>query len=120
MTLAHEIEEAARVLGESLRANPTTQAFLEASRRVADDAEVSALEKELYATYEALSARQQAGETIPREEVEAFYALRTRVFNHPLVKEREDARQPLKSLFAEVAIEISTPLGVDYTNLVLK
>lgn len=120
MALTTEIEEAARLLGESLRAHAVTRAFLVASQRVESDPEASSLEKEMYSTYEALIARQQAGETIPREEVEAFYALRTRVFNHPLVKERENARQPLKSFFAEVATEISAHLGLDYSTLVQK
>lgn len=119
-TISPTIEQAALALGQALRANPVTQAYLEANQRVAADPEAGALEKELYATYEALIARQQKGEQIPPEDVQAFYALRDRFFSHPLVQERENALQPLKSLFIEVAVEISTPLGVDYTKLAQK
>ncbi len=115
-----EIEQAARALGQALRANPAAQAYLEASQRVAADPEVAALEKELYETYESLIARQQKGERIQREEVQAFNVLRNRFFSHPLVQERESALQPLKSLFIEAAVEISAPLGVDYTKLAQK
>lgn len=119
-TLSPEIEQAARTLGQALRANSATQAYLETTGRVAADPEVAALEKEVYATYEALIARQQKGEQIPREEVQAFYALRDRFFSHPLVQERENALQPVKSLFIEAAVELSAPLGVDYTKLTQK
>lgn len=119
-TISPEIEQAARTLGQALRANPVTREYMKVRQRVEADPEAAALEKEMYAKYEALIARQQKGEQIPREEVEAFYALRNRFFAHPLVAERENALQPLKSLFAEVAVEISAPLGVDYTTLVQK
>jgi len=120
MKLNPEVEEAARILGKSLGDQEVTQHYLEARKRVEADAEVNALEKELYTTYENLIARQQAGQQIPRDEVEAFYALRNRVFAHPLVQERENALQPLKSLFSEVVVEISAPLGVDYSALIEK
>lgn len=119
-TLSPEIEQAARLLGQALHANAATQAYLEAAQRVETDPEAAALEKELYDTYEALIARQQKGEQIPHKEVEAFYALRDRFFSHPAVQERENALQPVKSLFLETAVEISAPLGVDYTTLARK
>lgn len=119
-TLSPEIEQAARALGQALRANPATQAYLEVEQRVAADPEAAALEKELYATYEALIARQQKGEQIAHDEVQAFYALRDRFFSHPLVQERESALQPVKSLFIEAAVELSAPLGADYTKLAQK
>jgi len=120
MNLSPEIEHAARVLGQALRDQEATRLYLEARRSVETDSEAVALEKEMYATYEALIARQQAGEQIPRKEVEAFYAIRDRLFSDPLVMERESALKPLKSLFLETAEEISAPLGVDYTNLAKK
>lgn len=120
ITLPPEIEQAARALGQALRANLATQAYLEAEQRVETDPEAAALEKELYAIYEALIARQQRGEQIRREEVQAFYALRDRFFSHPLVQERESALQAVKSLFIEAAVELSAPLGADYTKLVQK
>jgi len=119
-TLSPEIEQAARTLGQALRAHPAVQAYLEAAQRVTTDPEAAALEKQLYATYEALIARQQAGEQIPRAEVQAFYDLRDRFFSHPVVQERENALQPLKSLFLETGVELSALLGVDYTTLAQK
>lgn len=120
MELSAELEQAARNLGQILRQKYATRAYLEASQQVALDADANAFEAEMYATYEALIARQQAGEQISQDEVQAFYALRSRFFNHPLVIEREEALKPLKSLFAEVAVELSTPLGIDYTTLAQK
>jgi len=117
MNLSPEIEQAARALGQNLHNQEVTRAYLGARQRVETDPEASALEKEMYAWYEVLTARQQAGEQLSRDEVEAFHALRNRFFNHHLVSERETALRPLKSLFAEVAVEISFPLGADYTIL---
>jgi len=119
-TLSPEIEQAARALGQALRAQPAMEAYLAAAQRVAADAEASELEKQVYAVYEALIARQQAGEQIPRAEIQAFYTLRDRFFSHPLVEERENALQLLKGLLLETAARLSEPLGVDYTILARK
>ena len=117
MNLAPEIEQAARTLGQILHDQEVTRAYLEGCQRVETDPEASALEKEMVALYQALITRQQAGEQLSHDEVEAFHALRNRFFKHPRVSEREAALRPLKSLFAEVAVEISFPLGVDYMIL---
>lgn len=120
MSKSLEIEQAALALGRALRDAPAMSHYLEARQSVEKDAEASAVEKELYATYEVLIARQQAGKQIPQQELEAFNALRSRFFTHPLVQDRENSLQPLKSFFAEVAFEIGAPLGVDYTTLAQK
>lgn len=118
MEISLEIQQLAQALGEALQEHPDVCAYLEACERVRTDGETSALEKRLYELYQNLLARQQSGEQIPRHLIDEFYALRERVFTHPLVIERESALKVIKSLFIEIANEISTPLGVDYTALV--
>ncbi len=118
--LSTEIEQAARALGQALRAQPSTQAYLEAAQRLEANPDVCNLEKTLYATYDALIARQQAGESIPQSEIQAFYELRDRFFGHPLVQEREQALHDLKELFQETVARLTASLGVDYTQLAQK
>lgn len=115
---SQEIRQLAHRLGEAIQDHPSVRAYLEACERAQANSEVSALEKQLYDLYNDLLSRQQSGERIPRNLIEEFYALRDRVFTHPLIVERESALKVVKTLFAEVANELSLPLGMDYTALV--
>ncbi|MGB9640158.1 MAG: YlbF family regulator [Anaerolineales bacterium] len=115
--LSEEINQAVQRLGTLLRQNETVQAYLRARQMVEQDQAVRDLENQLYTMYESMLQRQQAGENLTKEEINAFNELRQQVFTNPLISEREARLTPLKALFAEVAVEISTPLGVDYTIL---
>jgi cell fate (sporulation/competence/biofilm development) regulator YlbF (YheA/YmcA/DUF963 family) len=117
VALNQEIQEAINNLGKLLRDNPLVGEYLEAVQRVQQDGQLVEMETRLYSLYEQLIARQQSGEQLSQEEVESFNHLRQQVFNHPLIAEREARLKPVKAFFAEVATEISAPLGVDYTIL---
>jgi cell fate (sporulation/competence/biofilm development) regulator YlbF (YheA/YmcA/DUF963 family) len=116
-SLENEVMQAVQRLGTLLNQNETVQAYLQARQMVEQDPLVRDLEVQLYQMYENLLQRQQAGENLSKDEINAFNELRQKVFTHPLISEREARLTPLKALFAEVAVEISTPLGVDYTIL---
>lgn len=117
MNLPDEVMQAVQRLGTLLHQNETVQAYLLACQKVEQEPQVRELEAQLYKMYENLLQRQQAGENLTKDEINAFNELRQKVFTHPLISEREARLTPLKALFAEVAVEISTPLGVDYTIL---
>lgn len=118
MILSDELKQAAEALGESLRASEPVSIYLQAQARLQADAETSALENRLTRLYQDLIARQQAGELLSQTEVDGFYALRDRVSSHPVVTERDAALSQLKSYLADIAAELSEPLGIDYTALV--
>lgn len=115
-----DVQQAAAAFGAALRAMPVMQPYLEARARFEADPEAIALEAELTALYEALVARQRAGEILSREETEQFYALRTRVYAHPLVAVREAALAEAKTALQEAGMQLSIDLGVDYPTLALK
>jgi len=116
--LSPEVRQAAEVFGAALRALPVMQPYLEAVARFQTDPEAVALEAELTALYEVLMARQRAGEFLTREDTEQFYALRTRVYAHPLIAAREEALAQAKAALQEAGLQLSIDLGVDYPTLV--
>lgn len=115
--LTEELQNTARVLGETLHDTPAVQAYLQAQADCAADPAVSALEERLAALYQELMARQQQGEVLPRSEVDAFNTLKGQVQRSPRVQEREAALSLLKQVFAGIADEIDFPLGVEYSAL---
>jgi cell fate (sporulation/competence/biofilm development) regulator YlbF (YheA/YmcA/DUF963 family) len=117
MLLNEDITTAAQLLGKALRKDSYLRDYLEAVERLKADSEASELEARLYRLFEQLTARQQAGERLSREEVDSFYALRNQVQANQLVAERDSFLQGLKPYLAEIADEISGMLGVDYTEL---
>lgn len=120
LELSPDVQQAAEAFGAALRAMPVMQPYLEALARFEADPEAVALEAELTTLYEALVARQHAGESLNREDTEQFYALRTRVFAHPLIAAREEALAQAKAALQEAGQQLSTALGVDYPTLALK
>lgn len=72
MELTQEIQTAARQLGQSLRQAEHVRAYLDALKESQIDPQASALEKKMYEVYEALIARQQAGEQLSQEEIRPF------------------------------------------------
>jgi cell fate (sporulation/competence/biofilm development) regulator YlbF (YheA/YmcA/DUF963 family) len=117
MELPEEIKNAAQALGRSLREDDFMRSYLKAVEEFNADLEARKLEEQLYATYNDLLARQQAGEPLSREETQSFYELRRRVQSHPLISARENELRLIKPYLAEIADEISARLGVDYTAL---
>ena len=58
-----------------------------------------------------------AFEILDQEDTRPFFVLRQQVQNHPLVAKRNEMLRLAKPYLAEVADEISFPLGVDYAAL---
>lgn len=115
--LPEEIRQAAVALGDALAAADEVRAYLQAQTRLEADPEACALEAPFHDLYQDLLARQQAGEELPPEKVQAFYALRLEVQRHPLIAGRDLALGRLKGFLADVALDLSTQLGADYTRL---
>jgi cell fate (sporulation/competence/biofilm development) regulator YlbF (YheA/YmcA/DUF963 family) len=118
MELPEEIKNAAQALGVSLHQDDFMRAYLEAVEEYQADPEARELEQQLYTTYNALIARQQAGEQLSREDTQEFYELRRRVQAHPVISKRDNELRLIKPYLAEISDEISALLGVDYTTLV--
>lgn len=117
MELSKEIKNAAQVLGKSLHEDEFLRAYLEAVAEFQADPKARQLEEQLYATYNALIARQGAGEQLSREETQEFYELRRQVQTHPLISKRDNELRLIKPHLVEIADEINAPLGVDFTTL---
>lgn len=117
MNLPEELKNSAEQLGRALRAGEVVQAFLVAQDQVSANPEASTLEQHLIHLYDDLIARQHKGEAIQQEELDGFYQLRSQVYAHPVIIEREDALSQVKPLFVEAAGIISQQIGLDYTKL---
>lgn len=117
MDLPETIQNAAQVLGKSLRADGLIHSYLEAVEQFRADPQASQLEKQLYDLYNTLIARQQAGEQLSREDTQPFYELRRQVQTHPLISKRENELRLIRPYLADIADEISASLGMDYTAL---
>ena len=119
MTLPEELKQAAQAFGQSLRAAPAVQAYLNAQQALMADADARDLDERTQKMYENLVARQQAGEQLPRADVDAFYALNGQARAHPLIAERDAALQMVKDYFVNVGQDLSIAVGLDYTDLAI-
>ncbi len=117
MELADEIKTAARRLGQSLRQDDAVHPYYQAIADIQADPEASSLEKKMYELYEAIIARQQADEEVSEDDASLYRELREEVQAHPLIAKRREALRVVKPYLAEIADEISLPLGVDYPAL---
>lgn len=117
--LSEELQNAARTLGEALRASPSVQAYLQAQANFTADPEATGLENRLLGLYQELMNRQQLGEVLERSEIEAFNVLKRQVFQHPLVRERDEALGLVKQTFVNIAQDLNFPLGVEFATLAL-
>jgi cell fate (sporulation/competence/biofilm development) regulator YlbF (YheA/YmcA/DUF963 family) len=117
VALTEEIKNTARQLGQALRLEESVRLYLDAVAESQTDSEASALEKKVYSVYEALIIRQQSGEQLNQQEIQAFNELRHQMLSHPIISKRNEALRLVKSYLAQVADEISQTLGIDYTTL---
>ena len=117
--LTEELKNCARALGETLRASPSVQAYLQAQANCAADPEAAELENRLLALYQELLGRQQRGEALLRSEIDAFNALKSQVHQHPLIRERDTALGMVKQSFTEIADDLNFPLGMEFAALAL-
>lgn len=117
MELTKEIQNAARHLGQCLRQDKHVGVYLEALEACQNDPEASGLEKQMYDEYEALIARQQAGEILSQDDTHGFYELRQQAQDHPLISRRDRLHRQIRPYLSDIATEISFPLGVEYAVL---
>jgi cell fate (sporulation/competence/biofilm development) regulator YlbF (YheA/YmcA/DUF963 family) len=115
--LTEEIQNTARLLGESLHALPPSQTYLKTQADCVANPSAADLEQRMFAMYEDLIARQQRGEELQPSEIDAFNSLKRQVFQHPLISEREAALALVKRHFSEIAEEINLPLGMEFPTL---
>ena len=116
--LPQDIQVAVRTLSQFLLADPQAKAYQAAVIAVENDPQAFAMEKRFKDIYTNLTTRQQKGEQLSQQEVEPFYTLRAEYSAHPLVTARNDAIGALKPLLAEAAEQISSQLGMEFTELV--
>ena len=119
MTLSSEVRQAAETLGQALSATDVVREYLRAQARLEQDVEARPLESQMNALHGDLMGRYQAGEKVGREEVDAFNALRSRAWSHPLITDRDLARIHLRRYLADVALDLGIELGADYRTLVM-
>ena len=115
----NELDAAARALGESLRQANAVQTYVQARADCDADAALVAQEAHMQTVYETLLARQQAGEQLTHQEVDAFYALRDQIQSTPRISARDTALADVKRLFVDAGSAINSQLGVDFTKLAL-
>jgi cell fate (sporulation/competence/biofilm development) regulator YlbF (YheA/YmcA/DUF963 family) len=75
-TLSPELHQAAQEFGLALRQHDAMQHYLQAVASLTADTETQELDERFETVRANLIARQRAGEELPADEVEAFYALR--------------------------------------------
>jgi cell fate (sporulation/competence/biofilm development) regulator YlbF (YheA/YmcA/DUF963 family) len=119
MTLSSEVGQAAEALGRLLRGTEAVRTYLEAQGHLQEDAEVRALDSRVDALHKNLLARKQAGEKVGREEMDAFYALRSQAQGHPLIADRDLARLELTRYLADLVLDLGIESGADYRKLAL-
>lgn len=117
MELTPEIKTAARHLGQCLRQDDYIRKYLDALEETHIDPEASALEKNMYDEYERLIAREQAGEILSNADTRNLYELRQQVHDNPLISRRNRMHRQIRPYLNQIAEEISSVLGVDYTIL---
>jgi cell fate (sporulation/competence/biofilm development) regulator YlbF (YheA/YmcA/DUF963 family) len=118
-TLSPELEQAAQDFGLALRQHEAIQPVLQAVADLAADAEAAELDERFETVRANLVARQRAGEDLPADEVQAFYALREEVVGNSLVEQRDHALTMAKGYLANVGADFNRALGLDFVTIAL-
>jgi cell fate (sporulation/competence/biofilm development) regulator YlbF (YheA/YmcA/DUF963 family) len=113
-----EILQAARELGEAVRANPLMQEYLNAKEAAEKDEALQQLQRELETFHNELLLRQQVGEAIPSNEVSQYYRLRDQMLNHPLYARQQAALRAVRAIFEQAGDALSSILTIDFTEFV--
>ena len=119
MKLSAEILAAAQNFGQILGETSPVEEYKKAEQIVKNDLEASGLENRLEILYSHLASQEQTGEALGRGELDEYYLLRSKVVENFLISAREDQKQMVKMLFAEVNQTMTSILGIDFTILVL-
>ena len=115
--LPQELEQAARLFGQSLRQQKAVRRYLETQARLDADPDVRDLDERFRTMYQELGDRQRAGERLTPQELNEFYALRGQVQQNQLITERDDALNEVKEYFIMVGMQFNQALGIDFVTL---
>lgn len=118
-TLSPELRQAAQDFGLALRQPDAMQQYLQAVANLAADTEAQEMDKRFETVRANLIARQRAGEDLPADEVQAFYALRAAVTANPLIENRDQALTLAKGYLANVGADLNRALTLDFVAIAL-
>ena len=117
MTLSPELQKAAQDFGDELRQHGMVQHYLQAVAALDADPDASALNERFESIRADLIKRQRAGEELPADEVQEFYALRDEVAGHPLIEKRDNALIMAKGYLVNVGLDLNQGLGLDFVKI---
>lgn len=118
-TLSPELQQAAQDFGQALREHDAVQQYLQAVAALTADAAASQLDEQFESVRADLVARQRAGEELPVDEVQAFYALREKVVGNAPIEQRDYALTMAKSYLANVGADLNRAAGLDFVAIAL-
>ncbi|MBK8904295.1 MAG: YlbF family regulator [Anaerolineaceae bacterium] len=118
-TLSPELQQAAQEFGRALRDHDAVQQYLQAVANLTADAAASQLDEQFESVRAALVARQRAGEDLPIDEVQAFYALREKVVGNAQIEHRDHALTMAKGYLANVGADLNRAAGLDFITMAL-
>jgi len=116
-TLSPELQQAAQDFGAALRQHGMIQQYLQAVSALNAEPAARDLDERFETLRADLVARQRAGEDLPADEVQAFYALRKEVTGNPLIEKRDNALTMAKGYLANVGLDLNQALGLDFVKI---
>ena len=119
MKLSDEVFSAAQTFGQILGETTPVEEFKKAEQIVKNDLEATGLENRLEILYSHLASQEQANQALEQGELDEYYLLRRKVVQNSLISAREDQKQMVKVLFADVNQTMTSILGIDFTILTL-
>lgn len=119
MPLTDDLQQAAQVFAEAVRANQTADRYLLADAALQADPEARDIDQRYQTMYESLVTRQRAGELLPQDELDTFYELQSQVREHHLLQDRNKKLAMAKGYLQHLGAEFDQKLGLDYITLVL-
>ncbi len=118
-SLSPELQQVAQDFGLALRQHEAVQQYLQAVAELANNVEAQELDEHFETVRANLIARQRAGEDLPADEVQAFYALRDAVTANSLIENRDNALNMAKGYLANVGAELNRTLSLDFVTMAL-
>ncbi len=116
-TLSPELQQTAQDFGAAIRQHGMVQQYLNAVSALNADPAARDLDTRFETLRAGLVARQRAGEELPADEVQAFYALRTEVTSNSLIENRDNALTMAKGYLVNVGLDLNQALGLDFVKI---
>ena len=116
-TLSPELKQTAQDFGTALHQHGMIQQYLQAVSALNTDPAARDLDERFETLRADLVARQRAGEDLPGDEVQAFYALRTEVTSNILIEKRDNTLTMAKGYLANVGLDLNQALGLDFVKI---